>query len=583
MARARIKRILGCLLLCSFAVVSTSLPWVVLAVATEEGIIPPNWLFHKCLKGISEPGGLYAEYFDCNGNFVKEITLEGPIYHGYKTDSFKTHHTAMFGGFLLPYYQNTVGKLWGNRFTPMDTFEEWLSGWIKLPKSGCYEFRLDVDDFAEMDLDGKPIIKWDNKWAAGSGKAVFYLEAEKPYKIRIRFKNRLGSASLALSYKRLNTIQCDKLRTQGVISKQEILDILRKGKAVEIFGGEINGDLDLREINDGNIRSRIVIRGATVHGSLLAGFRRDEWGKRRPVCFQETIDFTGTRFMGQVTFEGTQFEQNAYFDHVVFEEYASLTRAEFNGETSFTSVRFKKGGEFVGTKFNHPVDFRRISWSQHAPFTGAEFKQVANFSGSSFEKTALFDGAVFGGKAIFTSVKFGGGAAFNGSETKGLWDFTGSRLENLIDELKSSGFQDIVVIETLRNLETNYRKFHRLWEANRIAADRYSLEISRSPWWFHWPVKFLVGFPSKYGTEPIRLFAIACLTFLLPTILLWRYRWHLKQGGVSDGDPRWARDSALRGILKVWKWILSLNALLFLSYLFSTEAAPIYMLLSPLK
>ena len=72
-----------CLLLWWFVVVSASMSWAIPTVAAEAGVVPPAWLFHKSPKGIPEPGGLYAEYFDSNGNFVKEIQAEGPIDHGY--------------------------------------------------------------------------------------------------------------------------------------------------------------------------------------------------------------------------------------------------------------------------------------------------------------------------------------------------------------------------------------------------------------------------------------------------------------------------------------------------------------------
>lgn len=291
-------------LLCWLVVLSGTLPWAIPAVASEESVLPPEWLFHKTFpKDNPEAGGLHAEYFDSNGNFVSQ-RVEGPIDHGYDMGPFdsKSDPTVMFGGLLRSRYQSTPGRLWGDRFTPMDAFEEWLSGWIKVPSSGCYELRLGVDDFIEVSLADKPIreLKYDNIQAAGSTKIVINLEADKLYNIRMRFKNRLGSASLRFGYKQLNETECGKPKPHKMISTEEILNRLKAGKPVNVFGGEIIGDLDLRDINAGDIKSEIVIRGAKIHGSFLAGLRRDEWGKRSPVHFRHNVDFTGTRFEGQM-------------------------------------------------------------------------------------------------------------------------------------------------------------------------------------------------------------------------------------------------------------------------------------------
>lgn len=285
-----------------------------------------------------------------------------------------------------------------------------------------------------------------------------------------------------------------------------------------------------------------------------------------------------------MTFERSEFQQNAYFDNVTFGTYVSFTDTKFNSKARFTSARFEKGGEFVWTNFEGPADFRRIIWSAHAPFSGVVFKDETNFSGSTFEKTALFDGADFGSKVLFTFVNFDGGVAFNGSKGKGLLDLTGSRLERVVGQLKASGLQDDVVIETLKNIETNYRKLKRPLEANQIAAERFPLELTHSefPGWFQWLLKLLLGVPSKYGTDPTRLLVITMMTFLLPTVLLRWYKWNLKKDEVPGNNPRWAREEFLKGIVKAWGWILSINAILFLSNLFSTEAAAIYNLLSPL-
>lgn len=139
--------------------------------------------------------GLYAEYFDLEGNpYLFEgqplvVNGEGPL----------DHRWDIFCGpaNLESYYQGVCAR-WAGAFSANGTpFQEILTGYVEAPQTGSYVFYGNIDDFVEITLLGQT---YTFNLPAGGPYALppLNLTAGGLYPISMKFMNQGGVARLNL-------------------------------------------------------------------------------------------------------------------------------------------------------------------------------------------------------------------------------------------------------------------------------------------------------------------------------------------------------------------------------------------------
>ena len=576
-----------------------------------------DWMFHYDADGLKAEGWI-AEYFDGEGNFIRQIRGEGPIKHGYseKIGVKGVETKELIVGKWIPVYEGEDGKKWGGIFSPFDSFEEWLFGTIKLPTTGCYVFRITADDYGELRLEGMPIVQWDKMIGQGGDVSQpFRLKAGRDYKVLLKFRNRLGSAALSVEYGVDRSLRCKEIPKLQQWDADQLRRKIEKGEEIKIYGGRVKGLLDLTNLK---VHKNLLIRNSEIE-SLRAGRPRTAIGPK-PAVFLGEVDFGGSTFLNEAQFEEAEFQNEAVFEQTVFKAYPVFTGTKFRQSANFDYAVFANGGEFVGTEFKGKARLRRIRWESHAPFTGSSFADGLNMSGADFKGPLLFDGVRAAGGITFYRSLFNGGLLIRGSKLQGPVNLAETKVDVGIDlpgeyepgklVVDWSRIEHLLIlpsrpeeqIDVLQRLESNFRKRGNWGEANKVAARRYRLELEQQPSWFSYAVWFLFGMPSMYGTSPVWLFLFVLVTYFIPlAIIIWCHeRGKAKpQLNILPRHELWKKVikslSKLKTfepeswtliiawmVLRLWKWILVANIVLVLSTLVLTESAPIYRVLAPI-
>lgn len=142
--------------------------------------------------------GLYAEYFDLEGNpYLFEgqplvVNGEGPLDHGW--------HIPCGMDNLETYYQGVCTRWAGAIGANGTQFQEILTGYLEAPHTGSYVFYGDIDDFIELTLLGQTYT-FDIPAGGPYTLPTLNLTAGERYPIRIKFMNRGGVARLNLFWR----------------------------------------------------------------------------------------------------------------------------------------------------------------------------------------------------------------------------------------------------------------------------------------------------------------------------------------------------------------------------------------------
>lgn len=129
--------------------------------------------------------GLRASYSD--GTVIEG---EGPINHG-------RGGLPSLGLDLSSYYQGFPGD-WARKWDINGIFREILNGYIYAPITGEYKFKLVVDDYGALVVNGWVICTYDNPEAPGEVFGNIPLEGGKWYPIYMEYENRKGTNGLGL-------------------------------------------------------------------------------------------------------------------------------------------------------------------------------------------------------------------------------------------------------------------------------------------------------------------------------------------------------------------------------------------------
>lgn len=135
------------------------------------------------------------------------------------------------------------------------------------------------------------------------------------------------------------------------------------------------------------------------------------------------LDFSNTRFLGQVNFSNAIFTQDVDFSVAIFEKGASFHKATFEQKANFKDATFTQNANFSHVNFALDANFNEATFKNEANFSDATFDKNAEFCeaiiegyfvGGLFKEVADFNGMGYSDKTKFVSVQFDGPASFLG-------------------------------------------------------------------------------------------------------------------------------------------------------------------------
>ena len=223
---------------------------------------------------------------------------------------------------------------------------------------------------------------------------------------------------------------------QSRVNAKDILKSIDEGKAVNIKGAEIVGDLDLTSIQDMepdknnkrsrnstklyryHVRSPLSLVDCTFKDDVIAYYHDDRKNETHIAIFHDETSFQGSEFQGKSAFKYSKFHEGADFTKTIYHKEALFKYTEFSTEVSFADSRFSNDANFKYTKFPEKVDFGNV-----------EFQDLANFKYTKFPKGVSFKNTVFQGNCNFKFTKFYEPFDFEGTEFEDSVDFKYTKLE----------------------------------------------------------------------------------------------------------------------------------------------------------
>ncbi len=175
--------------------------------------------------------GLYAEYFDLEGNpylFGGQplvVNGEGPLDHGW--------HIPCGMDNLETYYQGVCARWAGVIGANGSPFQEILTGYLEAPQTGLYIFYGDIDDFIEITLLGQTYT-FNLPFGGPYALPPLNLTAGEFYPVRIKFMNRGGVGRLNLFWRLPN-------ETQGLVPRAYLYTSIPNQPPVAEAGGPYAG------------------------------------------------------------------------------------------------------------------------------------------------------------------------------------------------------------------------------------------------------------------------------------------------------------------------------------------------------
>ena len=263
----------------------------------------------------------------------------------------------------------------------------------------------------------------------------------------------------------LDSACTDQEREAQAVQADEVFAALKNGKAVDIAGAMIVGDLlfdalplvnvetlaDLPAAIREALRARqiaevralagpIVITRSVMRGTIGTRLTDGVLIVRGPVVvtgttFERTADFSRMVFLGQVDgsdavflapalFVQSRFAQPVRFDKTAFGPHVRFHRSVFSESASFLRVGFNGLAEFLEVTFEKEASFSRAYFKMGTGFSGSRFGGILDFSEAVFEREAFFTFTVFDQDAYFRRATFRGTADFSDAQFKGLDDFS---------------------------------------------------------------------------------------------------------------------------------------------------------------
>ena len=267
-------------------------------------------------------------------------------------------------------------------------------------------------------------------------------------------------------------------REARALDAAQLLQAFREGKAVDLSGVVVRGDLSLdmlpasplppelegiKELQGPEVRvipGSMAIVDSVIRGTIKHRSAQGLLVVKGPVTFRGTrfeqlVDLSRAVFTQPVTLSGTQFLRESYFvqgrflrglfaEKTLFGPHTRFHRSVFQGPVTFLESRFNGLAEFLEVVFEKDVDLSRTYFKLGTGFSGSHFRALVNFSDASFDSQAFFTFTQFDGDADFRRATFRSPADFSNAQFKGRDDFSNASFE------KGSQFTDAIRSATVQ-------------------------------------------------------------------------------------------------------------------------------------
>jgi uncharacterized protein YjbI with pentapeptide repeats len=203
---------------------------------------------------------------------------------------------------------------------------------------------------------------------------------------------------------------------QTKVKASYIIKQINDGRAVEYSGVEIEGDIDLTDLenrrsersstgrfnnNNDTFESTVEVSvnftNCTFLGSVLAYYHIERRNETYIAHFEKDVVFRNCVFKNASEFKYSEFNGVASFAGCTFNDVANFKYAEFSSGPLFSNAKFESGADFKYTEFPRETSFEK-----------ATFRGLANFKYSKFRSPLNMDGVAFKGSEDFKYTRIDG-------------------------------------------------------------------------------------------------------------------------------------------------------------------------------
>jgi len=195
---------------------------------------------------------------------------------------------------------------------------------------------------------------------------------------------------------------------QTKIKASDIIKQINAGQAVAYSNVEIEGDLDLTDLenremkhssdnwfnNDHDFESTVEVSlkftNCTFLGSVLAYYNIDRANETYVAHFEKEVAFSNCIFRNASEFKYSEFHGTANFAGSTFNEPANFKYAEFSSGPLFGNVKFEDGADFKYTEFPRETSFEKATFHGMANFKYTKFRSPVNLEGIAFKGSEDF-------------------------------------------------------------------------------------------------------------------------------------------------------------------------------------------------
>lgn len=206
------------------------------------------------------------------------------------------------------------------------------------------------------------------------------------------------------------------IRAQKKVSASDIIRQINDGKSVSYNNVEIEGDLDLTDLEnrritqsnwnwfgsdndvyESHVEGSLTFENCTFLGDVLAYYH-----------IENRNDTYIAHFERDVIFKNCTFKRASEFKYSEFSGVADFSGVTFNRDANFKYSEFSDGPSFANAKFEYDADFKYAEFPRGTSFQGATFYGLANFKYSKFRTPLNISGISFRGSEDFKYTKVDG-------------------------------------------------------------------------------------------------------------------------------------------------------------------------------
>jgi uncharacterized protein YjbI with pentapeptide repeats len=205
---------------------------------------------------------------------------------------------------------------------------------------------------------------------------------------------------------------------QTRIKASEIIKKINAGQAVEYTNVEIEGDLDLTDLDNR--------RPEHSSSNWILGMSFDNNVYESSI--EAPVRFTNCKFLGDVLgYYHIERTNKTYIAH--FEKDAIFKNCLFQGASEFKYSEFEQEADFSGSTFNRVANFKYAEFANGPSFATCKFEDDADFKYTEFPPETTFNKAVFYELANFKYSKFRSPIDIKSASFKGNEDFKYTRID----------------------------------------------------------------------------------------------------------------------------------------------------------